>query len=84
MAKIEESSYHDIDPSVCDFFLVLRGPSLTPGVNFVPWGWSYPMGVKFYVHPSILLHSRECSPQGVNEGVNIPLKAQISPLGARG
>jgi hypothetical protein len=31
---------------------------------------------------SILLSSRECSPLGVNEGVNIPPRVQISPLGA--
>jgi hypothetical protein len=30
---------------------------LSPGVNFVPWGWSYPLGVKFSVRPSILLNS---------------------------
>jgi hypothetical protein len=33
---------------------------------------SCPPGVKFSVRPSILLNSRECSPLGVNEGVNIP------------
>jgi hypothetical protein len=39
--------------------------------------------VKFSVCPSILLNSRECSPLGVNEGVNIPPRGQISPLGAK-
>jgi hypothetical protein len=61
-----------------------QGRSCPPGVNFVPWGWSYPQGVKFSVHASILLNSRECSPLGVNEGVKIPPRGQISPLGARG
>jgi hypothetical protein len=28
----------------------------------IPWGRSYPLGVKFSVRPSILLNSRECSP----------------------
>jgi hypothetical protein len=42
------------------------------------------MGVKFSVCPSILLNSIECSPLGVNKGVNIPPGGQISPLGARG
>jgi hypothetical protein len=66
-----------------------RGPFLTSplGTNFdprakvVPWGWSYPLGVKFSVRPSILLNSRECSPLGVNEGVNTTPRGQISPLG---
>jgi hypothetical protein len=63
---------------------------LRPILNFAPrgklWpqGWSYPLGVKFFVRPSILLNSRECSPLGVNEGVNISPRRQISPLGARG
>jgi hypothetical protein len=35
--------------------------------------------VKFSVRPSILLNTL-----GVNEGVNISPKGQISPLGARG
>jgi hypothetical protein len=39
--------------------------------------------VKFSVGPSILLNSRECTPLGVNEGVNIPPRGQISPLGAK-
>jgi hypothetical protein len=40
--------------------------------------------VRFSVRPSILLNSRECSPLGVNEGVNIPSRGLILPLGARG
>jgi hypothetical protein len=56
-----------------------QGWSCPPGVNFVSWDWSYPLGVKFSVCPSILLNSRECSPLGVN----IPPKGQISPLGAK-
>jgi hypothetical protein len=42
------------------------------------------MRVQFSVRPSILLNRRECSPLGVNKGVNIPPRGQISPLGARG
>jgi hypothetical protein len=49
-----------------------QGRSCPPGVNFVPWGWSYLLGVNFSVCPSILLNSRECSPRGVYEGLNIP------------
>jgi hypothetical protein len=49
-----------------------QGRSCLPGVNFVPWGLSYPLGLKFSVRPSIRLNSRECSPLGVNKGVNIP------------
>jgi hypothetical protein len=41
------------------------------------------MGVKFFVRLSILLNSRECTPLGVNKGVNIPPRGQISPLGAK-
>jgi hypothetical protein len=40
--------------------------------------------VKFSVRPSIRLNHRECSPLGVNEGVNFTPRGQISPLGARG
>jgi hypothetical protein len=60
-----------------------QGQSCLPGVKFVPWGrvWSYPLGVKFSVHPSILLNSRECSPLGVNEGVNVPLGDKFHPWG---
>jgi hypothetical protein len=49
-----------------------------------PRGEVVPLGVKFSVRPSILLNSRDCSPLGVNEGVNIPPWGQIPPLGARG
>jgi hypothetical protein len=52
-----------------------------PLLNFVPWGWSYLLGMKIFVCPSILLNSGECSPLGVNEGVNIHHRGQISPLG---
>jgi hypothetical protein len=61
-----------------------------PILNFAPRGKLWPQGrscppwVKFSVHPSILLHCRECSPLRVNEGVNIPPRGQISPLGGRG
>jgi hypothetical protein len=41
------------------------------------------MGENFSVRPSILLNSRECSPLGVYEGVNIIPRGQISPLGAK-
>jgi hypothetical protein len=54
-----------------------------PGVNFVPYGRSYPLGVKFSVCPYIFFNSRECSPVGVNEGVNITPRGQISPLGGK-
>jgi hypothetical protein len=40
-------------------------------------------GVKFSVRPSILLNNRECSPLGVNEGVNFAPRGQISSLGAK-
>jgi hypothetical protein len=40
--------------------------------------------VKFSVRPSILLNKIECSPLGVNEGVNFTPRGQISHLGARG
>jgi hypothetical protein len=55
--------------------VVPQGWILSPGA-----GWSYPMGVKFSVCTSILLNIRECSPLGVNKGVNIPPRGQISPL----
>jgi hypothetical protein len=53
---------------------------MSPGVNFVPWGRSYPLGVQFSVRPSILLNSRECSPPlGGHEGVNIHPRVKIHP-----
>jgi hypothetical protein len=61
--------------------LWLQGRSCPPGVNFVPEGWSYPLGVKFSAHPFTPLNNRDCSPLEVNEGVNIPTRKQISPLG---
>jgi hypothetical protein len=57
--------------------------NFAPRGEFVPWGCCYPLGVKFSVCLSILLNNRECSPLGVNEGMNIPPRGQISPLGAR-
>jgi hypothetical protein len=39
--------------------------------------------VKFSVCPSTLLNNKECSPLGVNEGVNFTPRGQISPLGAK-
>jgi hypothetical protein len=48
-----------------------------------PLGRSYPLGVEISVRPSILLSSRECSPPGVNKGVNISPRGHISPLGAK-
>jgi hypothetical protein len=62
-----------------------RGPFLTSplGANFDPRGEFCPLGVKFSVRPSIFLNSRECSSLGANEGVNIPTRGHISPLGAR-
>jgi hypothetical protein len=50
--------------------LTPRG-EVVPGVNFYSLGWIFPLGVKFSVCPSVLLISKECSPLGVNEGVNI-------------
>jgi hypothetical protein len=51
-----------------------------PEVNFVPWGgWSYPLGVKFSVRPSIFLNSRVCSSLGV--GQILPLWAKFTPRG---
>jgi hypothetical protein len=65
--------------------LYSQGWNCPPGVNFVPLGWSYSLGVKFFVRPSIsiLLNIRDSSPLGVNEGVNIPPREQSSPLGAK-
>jgi hypothetical protein len=67
-----------------------QGRSCPPEVKFVPWGWSYPLGVKFSVHQSILVNSRECSPLGVNKGLKISPRGKTSlisyisyPLGAK-
>jgi hypothetical protein len=59
------------------------GAKLSPRSELCPYGWSYPLGVKFSVHPFILLNSREYSPLGINKGVNIPPRGQSSPLGAK-
>jgi hypothetical protein len=61
--------------------VVPQGWSLSPRGEVIPWGWSYPLGVKFSARPSIILNSRDCSPLGVNKGVNIPPRGQITPLG---
>jgi hypothetical protein len=42
---------------------------------------TYVYGVKFSVCPYILLNSIECSPLGVNEGVDIPLGEKFHPWG---
>jgi hypothetical protein len=44
---------------------------LSPRDEFCPLGGRYPLSVKFSVHLSIFLNSRERSLLGVNEGVNI-------------
>jgi hypothetical protein len=59
------------------------GANFDPRGEFSPHGEFCPLGVKFSVRPSILLNSRECSPLGVKEGVNISPRGQISPLGAK-
>jgi hypothetical protein len=63
-----------------------RGPFLGPlGQTFyhTVTPWSYPLRVILSICPSTLLNSRVCSPLGVNKGVNIPPRGQISPLGAK-
>jgi hypothetical protein len=47
--------------------------------------FSVQVSIHYFIHSFfILLKSRECSPLGLNEGVNIPPRGKISPLGARG
>jgi hypothetical protein len=60
------------------------GAKLSPRDEFCPLGVKLSPGVKFSVRPSISLKSRKYSPLGVNEGANIPPRAQILPLGSRG
>jgi hypothetical protein len=55
--------------------------SLRPILNFAPRGEFCPLGVKFFVCPSILLNIRECSTLGVNEGANISPGAKFTPRG---
>jgi hypothetical protein len=43
-----------------------------------------PGGEIVSVRPSIILNNRECSPLGVNEGVNIPPRGPNLPLGVWG
>jgi hypothetical protein len=65
------------------------GANFTPRGDFVPqgWkcplgpGWSYPLGVKFSVRPSILLNSRECSPWGWTKGWISPRGDTFHPWG---
>jgi hypothetical protein len=62
---------------------------LRPILNFAPWGNLCPLVVKLFPGSEILclplhsMYSRECSPLGMKEGVNITPRGQISPLGAR-
>jgi hypothetical protein len=57
---------------------------LPPGVNFVPYGWSYPLdgGETLCLPIHFSKHYRVFNPGG-EWGVNIPLKGQNSPLGAK-
>jgi hypothetical protein len=61
----------------------LRSEAVPQGWILSPGGWSYPLGVRLSVRPSILLNSWQCSPLGVNKGVNIPSRGHISHLGAK-
>jgi hypothetical protein len=60
---------------------------LTPGAKLFAKGEFCPLEVKLSpggeisVRPSILLNSREYSPLGMNEGVNIPLGDKFHPWG---
>jgi hypothetical protein len=70
------------------YVMLTRGPFLTSplGANFHPQerrGEFCPLGVKFSVHPFILLNNRECSLLGVNEGVNIPPRETKSTSGGQ-
>jgi hypothetical protein len=58
-----------------------RGKVGPQGWILSPGSWSYPLGVKFSVRPSILLNNRECSPLGGPWGVNFTPRGQISPQG---
>jgi hypothetical protein len=62
------------------FKLWPQGRSCPPEVSFVPWCWSYPLGVKFSVRPFILL-GKQCSPLGGERRVNIPLGDKFLPCG---
>jgi hypothetical protein len=67
-----------------------RGKLWPPGAKLSPRGGFCPLGVKLspggwasmFAPP--LFNSIECTPLVVNEGVDIPRREQISPLGARG
>jgi hypothetical protein len=50
-------------------------------VKLSPRGEVIPQGWRASVRPFILLNIRECSPLGVNKGVNNPSRGQSSPLG---
>jgi hypothetical protein len=59
-----------------------QGWICTPWVNFVPKGWSYPLGGGEILCSTLyLLNSRVCSPLGMNEGVNILLGDKVHPRG---
>jgi hypothetical protein len=66
-------------PTGADFGL--KGKVVPKGWILSPMGVKFSPGVKFSVRPSILLNSRECSPLGVNKGVNIHPRELISSLG---
>jgi hypothetical protein len=55
--------------------------SFAPRGRVWPQGRSYPLRMKFSVRPSILLNGSECSPLGVNKGVNITPRGQLHPWG---
>jgi hypothetical protein len=60
-----------------------QGRSWSAGINFVPKGWSRPLGLKTLCSPlrsSKQYVEENVQPQGVKERVNIPPKIKISPL----
>jgi hypothetical protein len=69
------------------FFTLPLGANFDPRCEFcpldggevIPWGWKSLFAPPF---PYIVESVHPC--MGVNEGVNIPLREQISTLGARG
>jgi hypothetical protein len=52
-------------------------------MSFVPYGWSWPLGGEdpLFNPPFFDKNSGECSPLGVNEGMNIPPRVQVHPRG---
>jgi hypothetical protein len=79
VANLDFSSSWNFNKGVTGPFLTSPlGANFDPRGEVVPQGWSYPLGVKFSVRPSILLNS-SVHPWGWTKGWTFPLGDKFHP-----